>query len=165
MVRGEAYGPYDLAQMHAYMTENRVLPSSLVSQNIPGEWREARSFEVLIGAVRPASFRAAAKTGGEAANVFVHAEINSGAYGAFVLALRGLGAVCELTPTMWLVRTTHSSGVIRNTLSQTLERGDRFIAIDATRDRFAWFNLGPEVDVKIKDVWNAPIAAAKAATR
>ena len=47
--------------------------------------------------------------------------------------------------------------MIRNTLSQTLERGDRFVVVDATRDRLAWFNLGPEVDVRISKVWNGPL--------
>ncbi len=59
-------------------------------------------------------------------------------------ALESMGSICELAPGLWLVRTRFSAGVIRNTLSQTLERGDRFVVIDATRDRVAWFNLGPE---------------------
>ena len=72
-------------------------------------------------------------------------------------ALESMGAVCDLAPGLWLVRTRFSAGVIRNTLSQTLERGDRFVVIDATRDRLAWFNLGPEVDVRIGKVWNGPL--------
>ncbi len=58
---------------------------------------------------------------------------------------------------MWLLRTRHSAGIIRNKLSQTLEQGDRFVVIDASRDRFAWFNLGPEVDVRVSKVWNGPL--------
>ena len=73
-------------------------------------------------------------------------------------ALESMGFVCDLGPGLWLVRTRFTSGVIRNTLSQTLERGDRFVVIDATRDRLAWFNLGPEVDVRIGKVWNGPLA-------
>jgi hypothetical protein len=68
-----------------------------------------------------------------------------------------MGAVCDLASGLWLVRTRFSAGVIRNTLSQTLERGDRFVVIDATRDRFAWFNFGPEIDARIGQVWNGPL--------
>jgi hypothetical protein len=68
-----------------------------------------------------------------------------------------MGVVCDLAPGLWLVRTRFSAGVIRNTLSQTLERGDRFVVVDATRDRLAWFNLGPETDVRIAKVWNGPL--------
>jgi hypothetical protein len=70
----------------------------------------------------------------------------------------------ELAPGVWLVRTQKSAGVMRNTLSQTLDQGDRFAVIDATRERLAWYNLGPEVDVRIREVWNAsPAKAAKKA--
>jgi hypothetical protein len=84
---------------------------------------------------------------------------------AFMAALESMGAVCDLAPGLWLVRTPHSSGVIRNALSQTLERGDRFVVMDCTRDRFAWFNLGPEVDARINTVWNAPLRAPAVAKR
>jgi hypothetical protein len=100
---------------------------------------------------------AAANDAEEAANVFVHAEIFSGSWMAFMAALESMGFVCDLGPGLWLVRTRYTSGVIRNTLSQTLERGDRFVVIDASRDRLAWFNLGPEVDVRIGKVWNGPL--------
>ncbi|HJS79698.1 MAG TPA: hypothetical protein VJ748_03670, partial [Vitreimonas sp.] len=97
----------------------------------------------------------------EAANVFVHAEIVSASWNAFVAALESMGAVCDLAPGLWIVRTRFSAGVVRNTLSQTLDRGDRFVVIDATRDRLAWFNLGPEVDVRIGKVWNGPLREEK----
>lgn len=164
-VRGQAYGPYDLQQMLAYVAENRVLPNSMASHSPYGDWAEVRSFDILMGAARASSFGGAAKPSQNAANIFVHAELISGAHPAFVAALESLGALCELTPNFWLVRTAHGAGVVRNTLSQTLERGDRFVVVDATRDRFAWFNLGPEIDVKIKDVWNAPLRALGAAAR
>jgi hypothetical protein len=31
------------------------------------------------------------------------------------------------------------------------------VVIDASRDRLAWFSLGPEVDVRLGNVWNAPL--------
>jgi hypothetical protein len=33
--------------------------------------------------------------------------------------------------------------------------------MDATRDRVAWFNLGPGIDVRIKEVWNAALGEPK----
>jgi hypothetical protein len=76
-------------------------------------------------------------------------------------AIESMGYVCDLAPGLWLLRTRHSAGVVRNTLSQTLEKGDRFVVVDATRDRLAWFNLGPEVDVRIGKVWNGPLRPEK----
>jgi hypothetical protein len=152
-VRGRPFGPFTIEQMAQFLAEGRVRPSSLVSDNPDGGWTEARRVMTLRGLRAPRPMAEAA----DGANVFVHAEIVSGAWNAFMAAMEGMGSVCELAPGLWLVRTPFSAGIIRNTLSQTLERGDRFVVIDATRDRLAWFNLGPEVDVRISRTWNGPL--------
>lgn len=152
-VRGKPYGPYTTEQLSGFINEGRVRPSTQVSDAEDGVWIEARRVIGLSHAFRtdPANDSA------EAANVFVQAEIFSGSWQSFMAALESMGSVCDLAPGLWLVRTRFSAGVIRNTLSQTLERGDRFVVIDATRDRLAWFNLGPEIDVKITKVWNSAL--------
>ena len=152
-VRGRAFGPYTIEQMAHFMTEGRVRPNTMVSSNGKDKWTEARRIMALRGLRTPTP----ANDVEEAANVFVHAEILSGAFMGFVAALESMGRICDLAPGLWLLRTSHSAGVVRNTLSQTLERGDRFVVIDATRDRLAWFNLGPETDVRISQVWNGPV--------
>lgn len=152
-VRGQAYGPYSMEQLSAFVAEGRVRPATRVSNDPEGVWVEARKVIGLTKALEPAN------DAGQAANVFVHAEIFSGSWNGFMAALKSMGQVCDLAPGLWLVRTQFSAGVIRNTLSQTLERGDRFVVIDATRDRLAWFNLGPEVDVRIAQTWNREIPA------
>jgi hypothetical protein len=158
-VRGKAYGPYTRTQLAAYMAEGRVRPTTRVSDSREGVWVEARRVLGLAGEAKtpPANEQA------QAANVFVHAEIVAGGHNAFLAALEALGTICELAPSLWLVRTPYSAGFIRNTLSQTLERGDRFVVMDATRDRLAWFNLGPETDVRISKVWNGPLRAEQRA--
>jgi hypothetical protein len=152
-VRGRAFGPYSIDQMAQFMIEGRVRPNSQVSPNGQTNWTEARRIMALRGLRTPKP----ANDTAEIANVFVHAEIFSGATMEFISALESLGRICDMAPGLWLLRTEHSAGVVRNTLSQTLERGDRFVVIDATRDRLAWFNLGPETDVRISHVWNAAI--------
>ena len=152
-VRGRAFGPYTIEQMAHFMTEGRVRPNTMVSANGKDKWTEARRIMALRGLRTPTP----ANDVEEAANVFVHAEILSGSFMGFVAALESMGRICDLAPGLWLLRTSHSAGVVRNTLSQTLERGDRFVVIDATRDRLAWFNLGPETDVRISQVWNGPV--------
>ena len=159
-VRGQAYGPYTLAQMTAFVAEGRVRPNTQVSDKPEAGWTEARRVDPLMGTFRTASDTANSNAP-EAANVFIFAEIHSGAWNGFMAALESMGMVCDLAPGLWLLRTRFSAGVIRNTLSQTLERGDRFVVIDATRDRFAWFNLGPEIDVRIGKVWNGHLKADK----
>lgn len=165
-VRGQAYGPYSAEQMRGFIQEGRVRPSTHVTNKIENGWTEARRVPGLQPGARADSFRRQAPSNEahvEAANVFVFAEIRSGAWMPFMAALESMGALVELAPGLWLVRTRHSAGVIRNALSQTLERGDKFVVMDSTRDRFAWYNLGPEVDVRINQVWNAALKAEKKA--
>jgi hypothetical protein len=126
-----------------------------VSDRKDGAWVEARRVIGLLPGVHAQT--ANDPSAAPAANVFVHAEIVSGSWNAFMAALESMGALCDLAPGLWLVRTPFSAGVIRTTLSQTLQYGDRFVVIDASRDRLAWFNLGPEVDVRLSHVWNAPL--------
>jgi len=155
-VRGKSYGPYSMKQLARFVEEGRVRPTTQVSTTPDSGWIEARRIVGLMAPLRSEPANDAA----EAANVIVHAEIISGSWNAFMAALESMGHVCDLAPGLWLVRTRFSAGVIRNTLSQTLERGDRFVVVDATRDRLAWFNLGPEVDVRISKVWNGPLREA-----
>src|SRR5690606_38338038 len=152
-VRGQAYGPYTMAQLSDFVAEGRVRPATKVSDAPDGPWIDARRVVGLMAQPR----QNAANENAEGANVFVHVEIFSGSWDGFMAALTSMGHICELAPGLWILRTRFSAGVIRNTLSQTLERGDRFVVIDATRDRLAWFNLGPETDVRIGKVWNGPL--------
>lgn len=152
-VRGKPYGPYTLEQMARFFAEGRVRQTTFVRDGENGHWVEAYRAPALRG-LRTPSF--AKEANGDAANVFVHAEFVSGAHSAFMATLESLGFVCELSSTLWLVRTRRSASTVRNALSQLLRPGDRFVVVDATRDRLAWFNLGPEVDVRIAQVWNGP---------
>ncbi len=122
-IRGRAFGPYSIEQMATFLSEGRVRPTTMVSDTGKDNWTEARRVMALRGLRKPA----AANDTEDAANVFVHAEIFSGSWMAFMAALESMGFVCDLGPGLWLVRTRYTSGVIRNTLSQTLERGDRFV--------------------------------------
>ncbi len=160
-VRGQGYGPYSDKQMIGFVAEKRVHAGTMVAQAAEGPWAKASTYPGLLEdepAARPVA--APAKPALEAGNLFVHAEINSGAHPRFMGALESMGVVVDLAPGLWLVRTRHSAGALRNAISQTLQLGDRFIVIDASRDRLAWFNMGPEIDVRIKDVWNGPAPAA-----
>jgi hypothetical protein len=161
-VRGQAYGPYSAQQLSRFIAEGRVRPATQISNKPDSGWREARRIDGLMHSLRTAQTSANSNNAPEPANIFVFAQIQSGAWNGFTAALEGMGLLCELAPGLWLVRTLHSAGILRNTLSQTLEMGDKFVVMDATRDRFAWFNLGPEIDVRIKNVWNAPLKPEKA---
>jgi hypothetical protein len=155
----KVYGPYSRDHMARFVAEGRVKASSLVALSSDGEWLEARNSPPLQAALNEA--RGQFKTdeaAGEPANVIVYSEIMSSATRQFEYELRRMGAVAEVNPGIYLVRTTRTAGAIRNAISPILSRGDKLLVMDATRDRLAWFNLGPETDARIREVWNAPLA-------
>jgi hypothetical protein len=160
----KVYGPYTRAQMARFVGEGRVIASTMVSTNPASEWTEARHSQGLRTALHEARGAFRAKSGVKPepgpANVLVWAEMNSGSSRRFEHELRQLGAVADIVPGLYMVRTTHTAGTMRNVLSQVLERGDKVMVLDATRDRLAWFNLGPEVDVRLREVWNAEVTHA-----
>ncbi|MGE3303725.1 MAG: DUF4339 domain-containing protein [Hyphomonadaceae bacterium] len=161
----KVYGPYTRQQMARFLAEGRVTQNTLVSLKADGDWSEARYCRAFRGMLHEdrTTFRTAERASASAgaphdvANVLVYAEFLSGGRRKFEYELHQLGAAAEITPTLWLVRTRKTAGALRNTLSQMLERGDKMFVLDATRDRLAWFNLGPETDVRLREVWNAPI--------
>jgi hypothetical protein len=165
----KVYGPYTLGQMGRFIMEGRVIGSTLVATKADGEWVEARFAPSLRGSlhdertnfhVQPGEMRKQATS----ANMLVWADIVTGATFTFEEELRKLGPVAQIAPGLFILRSTRTAGVVRNALSQVLGRGDKFMVIDASRDRLAWFNLGPEIDVRVRDVWNAPITDETAQT-
>lgn len=68
-------------------------------------------------------------------------------------AINSLGAAYRLTTNVWIVSTEQSVSAVRNRLVQELGKADSLFVIDASRGKAAWFNFGPEADVRIRRVW------------
>ena len=63
------------------------------------------------------------------------------------------GLAYAIMPQAWLVSSTMSINAIRNALVQRLGRLDVLFILDATHNKAAWFNYGPEADSRIRKVW------------
>ena len=68
-------------------------------------------------------------------------------------AINSLGPAYRLTTNVWIVSTEQSVSAVRNRLVQELGKADSLFVIDASRGKAAWFNFGPEADVRIRRVW------------
>ena len=84
----------------------------------------------------------------------VMAEIRSGGEMAFLQTLRGFGQTQRVGDTVWLVRSTYSVEQIRNTLSQTLNQQDRLFILNSHAGKTAWFNIGADLDHRIRELWD-----------
>lgn len=173
-VSGRAYGPYTDAQMAAFAAEGRLAPQSLIARSTEGTFRPAGEEPALaafftpgpatVPAAEPAP-RADAKaagmfgrskdegTGGPS-HVVVIADMKSRSIVGLEEEIYRLGQACPLLPQIWLLRTNQSVNAVRNHLVQQLGKLDVLFVVDATNNKAAWFNFGPEAEARIRRIWS-----------
>lgn len=89
-----------------------------------------------------------------ASSVFlIMAEINSEGTMGFLQTLQNFGQAERLSDTIWLLRSGASVEQLRNALSQSLNRQDRLFLLDSSENKPAWFNIGADLDHRIRDLW------------
>ncbi len=68
-------------------------------------------------------------------------------------AIASLGPAYRLLPNVWILSTDSTVNAVRNRVVQELGKADSLFVVDASRGKAAWFNFGPEADVRIRRVW------------
>lgn len=84
----------------------------------------------------------------------VMAEIRSENGFKFLQALQQEGIAQRIGDSVWLLRSKTSVERLRNTLSQTLTKDDRLFLLDSFANETAWFNIGSDMDVRIRELWD-----------
>ena len=182
-VGGRTYGPYSSERMLGFAAEGRLGPHSLIARDGSDDWHEARDepeFTDLFAvkehiespAPRPEGpvdavgepeggmeakpvFGAAQpeRAAQEKAQFAIIVDLKSRAPGKLEQTIMSLGPAYKLLPNVWIVTTDQSVNAVRNRLVQELGKLDMLFVVDATRGKAAWFNFGPEADVRIRKVW------------
>jgi hypothetical protein len=98
--------------------------------------------------------RAAEQTAPQKGQFAIIADLKSRAPGRLDEAILSLGPAYKLLPNVWIVTTEQSLNAVRNRIVQELGKLDSVFVIDASRGKAAWFNFGPEADVRIRKVWH-----------
>lgn len=173
-IGGQIFGPYSHASILHYLDEGRVVPSALIATRPDGDFRAIAQFVTFSPKVREIQDRkgfgrrtlhgengtdgaGAEGHDSELANVVIVTDIQSAAALDFETRLQALGRAARIFGSVFVLRTHHSAAQLRHSLGQMLSRGDRFFLVDATRERLAWFNLGPEVDAHLRKIWSQPL--------
>ena len=84
----------------------------------------------------------------------IMAEIRSGDTMAFLQTLQSFGRVERIGETLWALRSIATAEQLRNALSSTLGRQDRMFIVDSVSNRTAWFNIGADLDKRIRNLWD-----------
>lgn len=90
---------------------------------------------------------------GERAHIIIIADMKSRSINGLEEEIYKLGQAYPLLPQVWLLRTDQSVNTVRNLLVQQLGKLDVLFVVDATNNKAAWFNFGPEVDARIRRIW------------
>jgi hypothetical protein len=175
-VNGRSYGPYTAPQMQAFAAEGRLAPQSLVARGEENQFRAAAEDPVLSAFFRPAAPASTARpaqfftaegneeiqpafgrndedTSGERSHFLIVADMKSRSISGLEEEIFNLGPAVPILPQAWLLSSEMPINVIRQTLVQKLGKLDMLFVADATHDKAAWFNFGPEVDSRIRRIW------------
>ncbi len=156
LVENEAYGPYTLGQMNAFIQDGRVTESSEVAKGALAPFAAASAHaELAVGARDPAT--APAHEMGPAANYIVVARLSGSERAAIVAALNELGKFAETDPDAYVLRSRAKLAFIRRTLADAAPPSAKILIVDASRGRLAWCNLGPTADAHVQSVWDADL--------
>lgn len=171
-VGGKIYGPYTGHQVKAFAGEGRLAPHSIVQAGEMGPWITAIDDPILgqlfvkscaknglpnetaSGVGASDAVFSSAKSATVPANFLVVADLKGTGTGEIQAAINRLGENYRLTPSVWVVKSAMSAGSLRNELTPVLGRLDSLFVVDASQNRTASFNLGPDADAHIRKLWS-----------
>ena len=178
-VQGRAYGPYSEAQMEGFVAEGRLAAHSLITRAGETEFRSAGDEPAFAG-LFPAP-KAVAETirspepiaasfgrssdaepeGDARAHFVIIADMKSRSVQGLEEEIFNLGTAHAILPQVWILATEQPVNAVRNLLVQQLGKLDVLFVVDATHNKAAWFNFGPEADSRIRRIWTKTPDAAR----
>ena len=154
--------------MRGFAAEGRLARQSLVATFGNTEFRKAEDIPELSEIFSPwpatrettstsrrdegQSFGRSDRTGGRC-HLLVIADMKSGSIARIEAEIASFGPSFAILPQAWLLSTDASVNTVRNRLVQQLGKLDMLFVIDASNDKAAWFNFGPEADARIRKLW------------
>jgi hypothetical protein len=178
-ISGRLYGPFTSERMRSFANEGRLAPHSLIAREGSDDWHEAHEepeFSDLFAgrakdkdavvvtpfaahvSVNPfASTKSEVsgkeKTEGARTHFVVIIDLKSRPAGNLEETVNSIGPNYQLMPNIWVISSDQTVNAVRNSLVQQLGKADSLFVIDASHGKAAWFNFGPEADVRIRRVW------------
>lgn len=150
----QLYGPYSEEQLLTFAREGRVTAQTMVRAGRSGAFDEAGKFAALSSAfaASPSSSKAPAEDA-KPGNFVIIADLRQRGAVPFEAALNRIGPNYRLSPNVWMLQSPLTAGAIRNELTPHVQGHDNCVVIDASRNKIAWFNLGPQADSSLRAIW------------
>lgn len=187
-VGSRIYGPYTAEQMQAFHAEGRLAVHSLVARAgeeqfhpagedpdlgplfpaLPRNETQVQAPALQMQAPEPAPEPAPHKFGGSDTNstgernrYVIISDMKSGSITGLEEEIFNLGPAHRFMPQAWILSSEVSLSAIRAGLVQKLGKLDTLFIVDAAHDKAAWFNFGPEADIKVRRMWSRTDAPRK----
>lgn len=170
--------------MQSFAAEGRIAAQSLVARAGESVYRAAGedpalaplftpskpATQAIAETMRPSEPAAANAFGriedstptGGPAHVIIIADMKSRSIDGLEEEIYKLGPAYAFLPQAWLLSSDMTVNAIRNILVQQLGKLDTLFVVDATHDKAAWFNFGPEADTRIRRNWARALGAVPA---
>jgi hypothetical protein len=160
-VGDKEYGPYPRTRLIDFLKEGRVTGSTLLCCGNDTEFVPAARHPNLRWDFSPKRRRGfgevklePGETEVPVCNYLIAARLLS-THDAFERVLRDAGKVARAAGDVWVVRSKHTVQQLRTKLSLVMRKDEQVLIVNASKDRLAWFNLGPENDIAVRDVWDS----------
>jgi hypothetical protein len=173
-VSDRAYGPYTTEQMESFAAEGRLAASSLIARAGETAFRFAGEEPQFSALFQPSKMTPIARAEsseqqpvpqkfgrsdgdgkpGERGRFVIITDMKSRSIQGVEEEIYKMGSAYSLLPQVWLLISDMSVNAIRNLLTPQLGKLDALFVLDATHDKAAWFNFGPEADTRIRKLWS-----------
>lgn len=161
-INDQEYGPYTRSRLIEFLKEGRVSAHTMLCCGSDTEFMRADEHPQLrwdFSTPRKRRFGEPKLEAGETeppvCNYFIAGRLVSDAAG-FERMLKSCGRSSKIAGDMWVLRSRLTVHQIRHRLASLLKGHDQFVVVNATRDRLAWYNIGVEADIGLRDIWDAP---------
>ncbi len=164
---GEVDGPHTLSRMRQMAKQGLLTLDSVVAEKSEANWKQARDDFNLSAMLRVDGDRSDRQANPQMAsplvtqdcvlpaNYFILIEFHSASTAEVEREIMKMGPTARVTENSWILNCALKSGQVRNGITPSLGRGDTLILIDCSNDKMATFNLGPQRDSRLRDVWKA----------
>ncbi len=162
-IGSQIHGPYSVNQMRSLALQGMLAPHSQVSPADADEWHAASEEPDLtvffhgtqskFGQRSSAPASAPTDVKSESTNFLLIIDIKSDSNNELEQAIMRLGRASHVMRNAWILHGCYTAGTVRNALTPYLRPMDSLFIVDVNQGKTAAFNLGPEVEAKIRKIW------------
>lgn len=158
--RGEAHGPYTLAQVRSYISNGRIGPGTRVSANQDAPFLPALHQPKLTPVFEELNEQRNAERA-KASNfvIVIRSELGSinetRAHAS--KALNPLGKFAETMPGVYILRAAMRVNDLRTALTKDSDSPFQMMIAEAPDGRLGWHGLDSTMDSRLRNIWNAPL--------